>query len=147
MSLIPTPTNDNYRGQIWACVALALVGLYALIGGLVQVLLPDSGLISFAGLNLAHEGGLQMIAFAAWLGATRFIWGLTLLLVALLYRDFTALFLLLAALEKALIILGSLIKPVNNAAATDTMLPDTNIAFVLLIVCLLALLGARAKSS
>ena len=68
MTFLPPPTNEQYQGQLWACVPLALVALQNFVGGMVHVVLPDSGLISVAGLNLSHEGGLQMIRMAARFG-------------------------------------------------------------------------------
>jgi len=143
MRFLPPLSNAHYRGQLWACGVLALVALHALIAGLAQVLLPDSGLISLAGLSLAHDGGLQMVALAAQAGATQFIWGLTLAVIVLRHRNLTALFLLLAALEKLLIILGGLLKPTNQAMAV----PGSDAALVLLVLCLLAIFGARATSN
>jgi hypothetical protein len=107
------------------------------------VLLPDSGLISLDGLSLAHDGGLQMVALAAQAGATQLIWGLTLAFIVLRHRNLAALFLLLAALEKLLIILGGLLKPTNAAMA----LTGSDAALVLLVLCVLAIFGARAKSA
>ena len=142
MRFLPPLSNQQYHGRLWACGALALVALHAIGSGLVQVL-PDSGLISLAGLSLAHDGGLQLIALAAQAGATQLIWGLTLAFIVLRHRNLTALFLLLAALEKLLIILGGLLKPTNAAMA----LPGSDAALVLLVLCLLAIFGARAKSA
>jgi hypothetical protein len=143
MRFIPPTTNEHYRGALWASLILGLVALYKIGGGLAQIALPDSGLISLAGLNLAHEGGLHMIAMAAQAGATQFIWGLALGLVALRHRNLTALFLILAALENALIIIGILIKPTNAAM----QLPGSDAALLLFGLCLLAIFGARPKSA
>jgi hypothetical protein len=49
----------------------------------------------------------------------------------------------LAALEKLLIILGGLLKPTNAAMA----LPGSDAALVLLVLCVLAIFGMRAKSA
>lgn len=143
MRFIPPTTNEHYRGALWASLILGLAALYKIGGGLAQIALPDSGLISLAGLNLAHEGGLQMIAMAAQAGATQFIWGLALGLVALRHRNLTALFLILAAFENALIIIGALIKPTNAAM----QLPGSDAALLLFGLCLLAIFGARPKSA
>jgi hypothetical protein len=59
------------------------------------------------------------------------------------HRNLTALFLLLAVLEKLLIILGGLLKPTNQAMAV----PGSDAALVLLVLCLLAIFGARATSN
>jgi hypothetical protein len=84
-----------------------------------------------------------MVALAAQAGATQFIWGLTLAVIVLRHRNLTALFLLLAALEKLLIILGGLLKPTNQAMAV----PGSDADLVLLVLCLLAIFGARATSN
>lgn len=142
MSILPPTTNNQYHGHILACVPLALVAFQSLLGGTLHVVLPDSGLITIAGLNLAHEGGLQMIALAAWVGATQIAWGLTLLFVVTRHRNFTLPFLVLAVIEKSLIILGTLIKPTN---ATETP-PGIYGAMILLALCTLAIFAARPTS-
>ena len=139
--MLPEKTNHLYDAPVWTSYALLLVAVQSLIGGTLHVILPDSGLISIAGLNLAHEGGLQMIAMAAWVGATQIVWGLTLALVALRYRNFTRVFLLLAIIEKTLILVGQAIKP-TGAEHTP---PGIKIAAILLAICLLALLVAQIK--
>lgn len=140
--MIPNSTNDAYQGRFWASMALLPVAAQSLIGGTLHVVLPDSGMNSIAGLNLAHEGGLSMIALAAWVGATQIVWGLVLAAVALNYRSFTFPLLVLVVMEKGLIILGTFIKPTNN----DTP-PGIFGAMFLLALCTLAIFGARPKSS
>ena len=98
MRFLPPLSNQQYHGRLWACGALALVALHAIGSGLVQVLLPDSGLISLAGLSLAHDGGLPLITLAAQAGATQFIWGLTFAFIVLRHRHPTAFFFPLAVL-------------------------------------------------
>ena len=144
--MLPVSTNEQYTGPIWAAYALLLVAAQSLIGGTLHVVLPDSGLISIAGLDLAHEGGLHMIALAAWVGATQIAWGLVLAFTALRYRSFTVPLLLLVVLEKSLILIGFLIKPTGGEHTP----PGIRVALVLLMVCALALIVAfrstRAKS-
>lgn len=143
MTFLPPPTNEQYQGQLWACVPLALVALQNFVGGMVHVVLPDSGLISVAGLNLSHEGGLQMIRMAARLGATQVIYALVLALIVWRHRNFTLPFLVLAIAEKSLIGLGILLKPTGSGH----MPPGIYGTVILLVLCLLALFGARRTSS
>ena len=144
--MLPASTNEQYTGPLWASYTLLLVAAQSLIGGTLHVVLPDSGLISIAGLDLAHEGGLHMIALAAWVGATQIAWGLVLAFTALRYRSFTVPLLLLVVLEKSLILIGFLIKPTGGEHTP----PGIRVALVLLVVCALALMVAfrstRAKS-
>lgn len=140
--MIPDNTNDAYQGRFWASMALLPVAAQSLIGGTLHVVLPDSGMNSIAGLNIAHEGGLTMIALAAWVGATQIVWGVVLAAVALRYRSFTFPLLILVVLEKGLIVLGTLIKPTQNETP-----PGIIGAMVLLALCSLAIFGARPKSS
>lgn len=144
--MLPPSTNENYHGPLWASYALLPVAAQSLVGGTLHVVLPDSGLISIAGLDLAHEGGLQMIALAAWVGATQIVWGLVLAFTALRYRSFTVPVLLLAVLEKGLIIIGQLVKPTGSEHTP----PGIYGAAILLALCFVALIVAfrslRAKS-
>ena len=144
--MLPASTNEQYTGPLWASYALLLVAAQSLIGGTLHVVLPDSGLISIAGLDLAHEGGLHMIALAAWVGATQIAWGLVLAFTVVRYRSFTVPLLLLVVLEKSLILIGFLIKPTGSEHTP----PGIRVALVLLVVCALALMVAfrstRAKS-
>ena len=144
--MLPASTNEQYTGPIWAAYALLLVAAQSLIGGTLHVVLPDSGLISIAGLDLAHEGGLHMIALAAWVGATQIAWGLVLAFTVVRYRSFTVPLLLLVVLEKSLILIGFLIKPTGGEHTP----PGIRVALVLLVVCALVLIVAfrstRAKS-
>ena len=142
MKILPPPTNDQDQGAVWAVIPLALVALQTLIGGTLHVLLPDSGLISIAGLDLAHDGGLQMIAMAARLGATQMVWGLVLALIVLRHRNFTLLFLCLAIVEKGLLLPGRAIKPTG----AEHMPLGFYGAMILLVLCVIAIYGARAKS-
>lgn len=143
MKILPPNTNDQYQGHVWALIPLALVALQSLVGGTLHVVLPDSGLISIAGLDLAHEGGLQVIAIAAWNGATQIVWALALALVLFRHRNLALPFLLLAVLEKALILLSWAIKPTG----TEHTPPGINGAMILLVLCLFAIYGARPKSA
>lgn len=143
MGYLLPKTNQHYRGQSWAVGILALAAVHTLGVALAKLALPDSGLISLGGLNLAHEGGLQMVAMAARGGATQLVWGLVLAFVVLRHRDLTGLFVLLVAVEKALFILSGLIKPVTEAMA----LPGNAAAAVLLALSVIALFGARAAKS
>ena len=144
--MLPTSTNEQYTGPLWASYALLLVAAQSLIGGTLHVVLPDSGLISIAGLDLAHEGGLQMIALAAWVGGTQIAWGLVLAFTALRYRSFTVPLLFLVVLEKSLILIGYLIKPTGSGHTP----PGIKGAAILLVLCAFALVVAfrstRAKS-
>ena len=143
MRILPPPTNKHYQGQLWACIPLALVALQNFVGGMVHVILPDGGLISVAGLNLSHEGGLQMIRMAARLGATQVIYALVLALIVVRHRNLTLPFLVLAIAEKSLIGLGILLKPTGN----DHTPPGIYGTIILLVLCLLAVYGARPKSN
>ena len=143
MMILPPPTNAQYQGQLWACIPLALVALQSFIGGMVHVVLPDSGLISVAGLNVFHEGGLQMIRMAARLGATQVAYALVLAFIILRHRNLTLPFLVLAIVEKSLIVLGILLKPTGS----DHMPPGIYATIILLALCLLAVYGARPKSN
>ena len=144
--MLPASTNEQYTGPLWASYALLLVAAQSLIGGTLHVVLPDSGLISIAGLDLAHEGGLHMIALAAWVGATQIAWGLVLAFTALRYRSITVPLLVLVVLEKSLILIGFFIKPTGGEHTP----PGIRVALVLLVVCALALMvvfrSTRAKS-
>lgn len=144
--MLPTSTNESYRGPLWASFALLPVAAQSLIGGTLHVALPDSGLITIAGLDLAHEGGLHMIAMAAWVGATQIVWGLVLAFGALRYRNFTVPLLFLVVVEKALILIGQSIKPTGSEHTP----PGIYGALILLVLCTVALIvafrSARAKS-
>lgn len=143
--MLPPSTNENYHGPIWTSYALLLVAAQSLIGGTLHVVLPDSGLITIAGLDLAHEGGLHMIALAAWVGATQIVWGVVLAFTALRYRSFTVPLLLLVVLEKSLILIGQMIKPTGSEHTP----PGIYGAAILLVICAIALIVAfrstRAK--
>lgn len=144
--MLPPSTNAQYVGPLWTSYVLLLVAAQSLVGGTLHVVLPDSGLISIAGLDLAHEGGLQMIALAAWVGATQIAWGFVLLATALRYRSFTLPLLALVIVEKSLILVGQAIKP-TGAEHTP---PGIRGALILLLICILAFAVAmravRAKS-
>lgn len=141
MNFLPPSTNAQYEGHILACVPVALTALQSLVGGTLHVVLPDSGMASIAGLNLAHEGGLTMVSLAAWVGATQIAWGLLLAVAILRYRSFTLPLLVLVSIEKALIMVGQVLKPVSGASP-----PGLNGAAILLVLSVLAIFAARPKS-
>ncbi len=136
--MLPASSNDQFQGPTWAAYAVLLVAVQSLVGGTLHVVLPDSGLISIAGLDLAHAGGLQMIAMAAWVGATQIAWGLVLAFAALRYRSFTVPLLCLVVIEKSLILLGQVLKPTGS----DHTPPGIRGAAILLVICGVALLAA-----
>lgn len=142
MSLLPASTNQHYAGPPWTAYALLVPAAQTLLGGTLHVVLPDSGLISIAGLNLAHEGGLQMIALAAWVGATQIVWGLVLACGALRYRSFARPLLLLVVIEKALILFGTAVKPTGSAHTP----PGIYLAGVILLLAAFAFAFARPTS-
>ena len=139
--MLPANSNHFYDGPVWTSYVLLLVAAQTLLGGTLHVVLPDSGLISIAGLDLAHQGGLHMLALAAWVGATQIAWGLVLLATALRYRNFTRPVLLLVIVEKALILLGSAIKPTDDAHTP----PGIKLAAILLLLALVAFAVAMAR--
>lgn len=140
--MLPANTNDQFHGPRWAAYALLLAAVQSLVGGSLHVVLPDSGLISVAGLDLAHAGGLQMIAMAAWVGATQIAWGLVLAFAALRYRSFAVPLLLLVVIEKTLIMLGQVLKPTGSEHTP----PGIRGAAILLVICGVALVASWLRS-
>ena len=49
--MLPEKTNHLYDAPAWTSYALLLVAAQSLIGGTLHVVLPDSGLITIAGLD------------------------------------------------------------------------------------------------
>ncbi len=141
MAFLPDSTNSHYKGARWAYYVLGLAALQTMFVGLMQVVLPDSGLIVVAGVDVSHEGGLLMIALAASAGATQLVWGAAMGLVAVRYRTLTLPFLGLLCLERGLIVLSFAVKPTNGDPP-----PGMTAAMIIMVVSAVAVFGARAKA-
>lgn len=104
MSLLPPPTNSDYRGHPSAPVFLLLAAGLTLVPGLIHSFLPDGGAGVIAGLDMGDRRDL-VIGLFRWQGATQLAFGLALLAVALRYRSLTPLFLVLILVERGLMAL------------------------------------------
>jgi hypothetical protein len=109
--LFPVTTNNRYTGLRWLPYVLLLLGMGELIPSLIHGFAPDGGAFSIAGIA-PTAGRVQIIGIFAWAGATQLVWALTIMAVALRYRDFIPAVLLLMLIEKSIIALnGWLLKP------------------------------------
>ena len=114
--MFPATSNNRYTGPRWLPYVVLLLGVGELIPSLIHSFAPDGGAFSIAGLA-PTAGRAQIIGIFAWAGATQIVWALTIVTVALRYRDFVPAVLLLMLLEKSLIALnGWVLKPTPHHA-------------------------------
>lgn len=108
MALLPASTNAAYQGPLTPVIGLWFVGAQKLIVGCIHYLLPDGGAGVIAGIAL-EENAQAIIGTFAWVGAIQIASAFALFLIAARYRALVPVFLLLAALEQALIALAAFV--------------------------------------
>ncbi len=106
--MLPASTNAAYRGPLAPVVGLWLVGAQKLVVGGIHYALPDGGAGVIAGIAL-QENAQAIIGTFAWVGAIQIASAFALFAIAGRYRTLVPLFLLLAALEQALIALAAFV--------------------------------------
>ncbi len=143
MSLFPASTNKDYEGLTIAAWYLAFAGLLEVVPGCIHYFLPDGGAGVIAGLDLTHDRN-TIIGMFAWMGSAQIPFGLAMIVVALRYRSFVPLFLLLGFTERGLMALsGWVLKPVPGPHYPPEHY-GSPIAAVLLAVFFLLSLWPRA---
>ena len=101
MALFPSSTNDDYRGSILSVWFLGLSAVTTIIPGLIHYFLPDGGAGVIGNVDLTTRAD-TIIAIFAWYGAMQIPFGLLILIIALRYRTFVPLVLLLLVLLQSL---------------------------------------------
>jgi hypothetical protein len=99
--LLPASTNSDYRGAISSAWFLGLTGAASLVTGLIHFGLPDGGAGVIAGIDLSQNGDTVIAAFS-WIGALQIPYGVLLIVMALRFRPFVPLLLLLIVVERGL---------------------------------------------
>jgi len=99
--ILPPPSDAKHRGSGIAWGVLAALGVLDLVRGGIHLLAPDGGAGRIAGIDLARGGDVIVMLFAV-MGASQILWGVLDLLVALRYRAFVPLLLLLQLVQHAL---------------------------------------------
>ena len=104
MGLLPPSTNADYAGPRSSVIFLGLCAVLTLVPALIHSFAPDGGATGIAGLQMGEQRDLVVAVFR-WEGATQLALGLAMLAVALRHQPLTPLFLVLIALEHALVAL------------------------------------------
>ncbi|MCW5889739.1 MAG: hypothetical protein KIT14_04230 [bacterium] len=99
--MLAPSTNDAYAGAPWAAHLLAILGILAILPGIVHIALPDGGAGTIAGIDLGACRPAIVGCFA-WAGATQIVFGATMLLVALRYRSLVPTLYVLVLVERGL---------------------------------------------
>ena len=87
MSFLPPSSNAQYAGAPLSAYFLGLLGMLTIGPGLIHSFLPDGGAGVIAGMDLSGSNGPPSIGVFAWAGATQIVWGITLLVASLRYRN------------------------------------------------------------
>jgi hypothetical protein len=103
MGLMPPSTNAAYHGSLWSAWYLTLVGLLEIAPGCIHYFLPDGGAGVIAKIDLSSRRD-TIVAIFAWMGAMQIPFGLSILIVSLRYRSLVPLFLILAILQRGLMV-------------------------------------------
>ena len=99
--LLPRPSPLQGQSSRLASVVLAGLGFLDLGRGCIHLFASDGGAGQIAGIDLTRGGDVIVMLFAV-LGASQILWGVLNLLVALRYRAFVPLLLLLQTVQHAL---------------------------------------------
>ncbi len=99
--LLPRSNNAAFRGSGIAAGVLAVLGVLDLGRGSIHLFASDGGAGQIAGIDLTRGGDVIVMLFAV-MGASQILWGALDLLVALRYRAFVPLLLLLQLVQHGL---------------------------------------------
>ena len=109
--ILPASSNAQYTGSLWSARFLMAYGCLELAPGLIHYVLPDGGAGVIAGLDLSSNRATVVGTFA-WMGSMQIPFGIALIIIGWRYRALVPLFLLVALLERVLMVLaGWVLRP------------------------------------
>ena len=104
--ILPDSNNSQYAGSKASAWFLIAYGCLEVIPGAIHYFLPDGGAGVIAGLNLAANRATIVGTFA-WMGSLQIPFGIALIIIGWRYRPLVPLFLLLALIERTLMVLAA----------------------------------------
>jgi len=133
---LPHP-SEEYTGSPIAFYFLVLVAIVSTARSLIHIFAPDGGANSIAGLAIAVEGGVNLVAMFGQWGVSQLILALFYWLAILRYRFLVPFMLFIVFVEQALRIGIGQLKPLEVVASPPgeigsyALLPLSLIAFIL----------------
>lgn len=113
--LLPAKADNTIRGMKLPVYVFALISIISTVRICIQLLAPDGGAGSVAGMDLSVDGARGIIfAFALW-GSAQLIYALIQLVVVFRYRSLVPFMYVLLILETLLCQLVAHMKPVTFA--------------------------------
>jgi hypothetical protein len=140
--LLP-PVDEPYLGPKISFYFLVLITAVSTLRSLIHIFAADGGASSIAGIDIAVEGGENIVAMFGQWGASQLLLALFYWLVILRYRFLIPAALALVFLEQVFRIGAGLLKPVVVAAPP----PGEIGSYIILPLSLAALLLSLRKRS
>ncbi len=128
---------EDYKGAPTAFYFLVLVAIVSTVRSLIHIFAPDGGANSIAGLTIAVEGGVNLVAMFGQWGVSQLILALFYWLAILRYRFLVPFMLFIVFVEQGLRIGVGQLKPIEVVVSPPgeigsyALLPLSLIAFIL----------------
>jgi hypothetical protein len=135
--LFPRNTADYY-GPRTIVVILAVLNVVGTIRSCVHIFAPDSGAESIAGMDVAVDGGSNIIALLAQWGGAQLLEAIIIWVVLVRYRGLVPFMMLIVTLEQIFRTLIGNFKPLTSAHTP----PGAIATNLLLPMCVLALIAS-----
>jgi hypothetical protein len=128
--------DEDYKGSKVPYYFLILVAIASTIRSLIHVFAPDGGANSIAGIDVAVQGGLNIIALFGQWGALQLLLAFFYWLAIIRYKFLIPAMLAVVVIEQLLRIGVGLLKPLEiaspppGAIGSEILLPISIVAFL-----------------
>lgn len=146
--LLPQSLNNDYRGPLVVVVIFAVLTALTLARSLIHIVAPDGGAQSIATIPLdgftANGAAAVVHVFSLW-GLSQLIIALVYVLSLIRYRSLIPLLYLLAALEYAVRLALTIVKPVQLEGRAPGGVGNYVLVPLLVVLFVVSLLPKRTR--
>jgi hypothetical protein len=140
-------TNNKYQGLEIAYYFLILTTIVNTLRSLVHMFAADGGAHSIAGINVAVDGGSNIIAIFGQWGSSQLLMAILCWVIIIRYKFFTPLAILLLLLEQLLRYGVGQLKPIISEHTPPGAISTKILIPVLILALVLSLISKNIKTS